>query len=63
MKVHVDEDLCIGCGNCVDICPEIFEMEDDKAVAKMEDVPEDMEESCREASESCPVDAIPLEED
>ena len=30
MKVSIDE-TCIGCGVCVEICPQIFEMEEDKA--------------------------------
>ena len=27
----VDMDLCIGCGSCVELCPEVFELRDDKA--------------------------------
>jgi ferredoxin len=26
MEVRIDDDLCIGCETCIDICPEIFEM-------------------------------------
>jgi len=26
MKAIVDKTACIGCGLCVDICPEIFEL-------------------------------------
>lgn len=26
MKALVDKNTCIGCGICVDICPEIFEL-------------------------------------
>ena len=62
MKVHVDPDLCVGDETCVEICPEIFEMEGDVAVAKMEEVPEELEGKCKEAAESCPVEAILIEE-
>ena len=32
MKARVDPDLCIGCGICPDVAPEVFEMgTDDKA--------------------------------
>jgi ferredoxin len=62
MKVRVDEETCVGDETCVDICPEIFEMNGDVAVAKMEEVPEDLEEKCKEAAESCPVEAITIEE-
>jgi Pyruvate/2-oxoacid:ferredoxin oxidoreductase delta subunit len=27
----VDQDTCTGCGACVDLCPEVFELKDDKA--------------------------------
>ena len=63
MRVHVDEELCIGCEACADICPEVFEMQGDVAVAKIEDdIPEDLEDACKEAAEGCPVEAILVEE-
>jgi ferredoxin len=63
MKVRVDQELCVGDEACVEICPEIFEMAGDVAAAKMEDVPADLEGSCREAADACPVEAIIVEED
>ncbi len=62
MKVRVDEEVCVGDETCVSICPEIFEMRDDVAVALVEEVPREFEEACREAAESCPVEAIIIEE-
>jgi len=62
MKASVDPDLCTGCGLCEDICPEVFELQDEVAVAKVDVVPPDAEETCREAAESCPVEAISIEE-
>jgi ferredoxin len=58
MKVRVDADICIGCETCVEICPEIFEMKDDIAIIKEENIPADLQGSCREAADSCAVDAI-----
>ena len=62
MKVRVEEEACVGDETCVEICPEIFEMQGDVAVAKMEEVPEELEGTCREAAESCPVEAMVIEE-
>ncbi len=62
MKVRVNEEICIGDETCVEICPEIFEMNGPVAVTRMEEVPEDLERKCREAAESCPVEAIVVEE-
>lgn len=62
MKATVDEETCIGCELCVDTCPGVFEMADDKARAKVNEVPKEMIESCREAAENCPVEAIRIEE-
>jgi len=62
MKVSVDADLCTGCELCIDTCPEVFEMKDDVSKAKVEVVPEDAEESAREAAEDCPVEAIIIED-
>jgi len=62
MRAIVDEETCIGCGLCAETCPEVFEMNDDKAVVKGDEVPENARETCKEAAENCPVEAIQIEE-
>ena len=63
MKATVNEELCIGCESCVDICPDVFEMQNDLAVCRFDDeIPEGFEDACREAAESCPVEAIDIQE-
>ncbi|NOZ81914.1 MAG: ferredoxin [Candidatus Micrarchaeota archaeon] len=53
--VSVDQEACIGCGSCVAICPDVFELGDDgKARVKSQDEPECVDE----AIEACPVSAI-----
>jgi ferredoxin len=37
-------------------------MNDDKPRVKVDEVPEDAAETCREAAENCPVEAIQIEE-
>ncbi|MDO7785937.1 ferredoxin [Desulforamulus aquiferis] len=59
MKTVVDQDLCISCGACIDVCPEVYEWnDDDKAHAIVDEVPEGQEDSAKEAAESCPTEAI-----
>lgn len=63
MKAKVDHDLCSGDGICAELCPEVFEMnDDDQAIVIVDVVPAECEDSCREASDSCPESCIYLEE-
>ena len=61
MRVTVDEETCIGCGLCAETCPDVFELKDDKAYVKMDEVPEQFADACREAAEECPVEAIQID--
>lgn len=59
MKAIVDRDLCAGCAVCVDVCPEVYEMDDeDIAMVKVDPVPAESEESARDAADQCPSEAI-----
>lgn len=59
MRVEVFDDLCISCGQCISVCPEVFEWgNDDKAVAKVPEVPKEKETLAHEAVEGCPTAAI-----
>ncbi|HOS98227.1 MAG TPA: ferredoxin [Deltaproteobacteria bacterium] len=56
--VYLNEEDCIGCGMCQDICPEVFRLNEDRNVAEVirpEGGPEDLID---EAIESCPVECI-----
>lgn len=58
MKYRVNEN-CIGCGLCNATCPEVYSMtEEGTAKAIEQDVPQEAQDSAKEAMESCPVDAI-----
>ena len=59
MEVYIDPDLCISCGTCIDICPEVYDWDDNgKAHNQLEHVPPELEDCAREGLESCPVEAI-----
>jgi ferredoxin len=62
MKTTVDPGRCIGCELCVQFCPDVFTMDGEYATAMVDLVPADLETSCREAMESCPVEAIEIED-
>jgi len=61
MKVTIDEETCVQCEVCVETCPEVFEMKDDKVRLKVDEVPEGVVSTCKEAAENCPVEAIKIE--
>ncbi len=62
MKAKVDQDICIGCALCTQICPEVFRMEGDKSVVYVDVVPKEVEDACREAADKCPVSCIYITE-
>ena len=60
MIAKIDNDLCTACEECVESCPEVFEMGEDVAVVKVTPVPPKAEDSCRDAADNCPVECIEL---
>ncbi len=60
MKAKVNQDKCIGCGNCVALTEsQVFDFNDDGlAHCILEEVPADLEEVTKEAIEECPTEAI-----
>lgn len=56
-KIIVDKEKCIGCGTCVALAPEIFEMDNEgKSIVKKS--PTINEETLKLAIDSCPSQAI-----
>ena len=54
------EDECTACGACVDICPELFEIQDIAVIKEGLDLNK-FEEEIIDAAENCPVDVIKFE--
>ena len=65
MKVRVDQDRCQGHTLCAMIAPAMFAPSDidGSSSAVTEVVPADQEDLVREAAQSCPEQAILIEED
>jgi ferredoxin len=61
-RVVIDEDACVFCGTCAEICPEVFRLNEEKQkseVIKPEGGPTDL---VQEAIDSCPAAAIRWQE-
>lgn len=57
-KPKINEELCIGCGTCEALCPNLFKIENGKSLVIALDCGDC---NCHEAMDSCPVGAISLE--
>lgn len=59
MKVRVNNDACIGCGACVAVAEDLFEInEDGLSEAKNQIIPDTQKEQAINAIDSCPTGAI-----
>lgn len=58
--VLVDRESCIGSGNCVEVAPNSFTMDDNGVANYSGDTPADEPDTIPAAAASCPVAAITL---
>ena len=57
--LKVNKEKCLGCGSCANICPEVFELDENlKAQIKQNADIKKNSKCIKEAIETCPVDAI-----
>ena len=61
-RVYIDEEECIGCQSCTEICPEAFQMREDDEKAEVVSFEGCTEELIQEAIDTCPVSCIHWEE-
>jgi ferredoxin len=64
MKVIIDQDRCIGAGQCVLSAPDVFDQRDEDGIVVLlkENPPEELHEDVRQAARVCPALAIHLDE-
>ncbi len=71
MKVTIDRDACIECGNCASVCKEVFILKPGEKSAIREkyrkdepgtgEVGENLNKCVSDAEQGCPVQAITVE--
>lgn len=57
LRVRVDRTLCVGFGDCLDVAPSAFRLDDEGIATFVEPVQVDRERLLR-ACDACPVDAL-----
>lgn len=60
MNITVDEDKCVGAGQCVLVAPEVFDQRDEDGVAVVlsDETPEHERPRVQEAARVCPAAAL-----
>jgi ferredoxin len=56
MIISVDKNLCIGCGACTSLCPNVFKINENDRKAEV--ISQEDEECAKNTASSCPVQAI-----
>jgi ferredoxin len=71
-KLYIDRDKCIGCGTCVSLMPEIFEIDDADGLIRAHnskaqggyfilEIDEGQLEEFKQIAESCPTQVFRIE--
>jgi ferredoxin len=63
MRVRIEQEYCTGDGLCQDLCPDMFELQDDGLAHLKQggEVPTDLEDSVLDAQAQCPGECIYVE--
>jgi len=57
-KIEIDQDECIGCEACVELCPEVFGFDEDEEKAYVIEGCNEESDCVDEAIASCPSECI-----
>ena len=58
LRIHIDRDLCVSFGDCIEAAPGVFELDDDDIAVFVSEAGPISREGLIEACASCPVDAL-----
>ncbi len=61
IKVKIDQDECIGCEACVELCPSVFLFNEDEEKAYVKEDADAGDDCVDEAIASCPAECISKE--
>ena len=58
LRIHIDRDLCVSFGDCIEAAPGVFEFDDEDIAVFVAEPGAITREEMIEACASCPVDAL-----
>ncbi len=60
MTLTINEEVCIGCGVCMQVCPDVFKLDEDegKGTIIKAEISEEEIDCVKKAADSCPVGCI-----
>ncbi len=58
LRIHIDRDLCVSFGDCIEAAPTVFEFDDEEIAVFVGEVGTVTREELIDACSSCPVDAL-----
>ena len=58
LRIHIDRDLCVSFGDCIEAAPGVFEFDDEDIAVFVAEPGAITREELIEACASCPVDAL-----